>query len=147
MQAVQKEERRRRQGGHGRARRRQRQGRVLLRAVRAARQAAARAVLHHAPVRHDAGVLARARVRLSPESYDWQRLRRRMQDASKLKRKEEEQQQAAAEQVQEDARSVSSFNQEPRTLCKERIFLSFSPALCSCSFSRCRSRERAMQAR
>jgi hypothetical protein len=48
-----------------------------------------------------------------------------MQDASKLRRKEEEQQQAAAEQVQEDAPSVSSFNQEPRTLCKERIFLSF----------------------
>jgi hypothetical protein len=62
QQAVQQEEERR-QGGHGRARRRQGPV-VLLRALRAARQGAARAVLHHAPLRHDAGVLAR--VRLSP---------------------------------------------------------------------------------
>mgnify|MGYP003703225053 CR=1 FL=1 len=69
VQAVQEEEQqqRRRQGGDVRAQRRRRRRRqeqaVLHLPVRAARQGAAREVLHHAPLRHDARLLARVPMR------------------------------------------------------------------------------------
>jgi len=117
QQAVQEEERRR-QGGHAR----RRQGPILLRAVRAARQGAARAVLHHAPVRHDARVLAR--VRLSPDGGRGRGAACRMQ-ASKL-REEEQQQPSKGKMLDPSPRLIR--NQES---CVKRRF--FPLALCSCS--------------
>jgi hypothetical protein len=99
VQAVQEEERR--QG-----RRPQRQGRqeqVLLRAMRTARQGAARAVLHHATLRHHVGLLARAVRMMMRHGWSW--------SSGSLRSRS----------------SIASFRN--RELCKKKLFNLFFPFL------------------